>query len=221
MSSIPSNLATLIPQSAAFSPATWNLSALNSFVNFYSQNFNQSGWKIDVPRPEVALWSGYLETEEAERQLRPALGRRFGVFSPPNVPETTININNGTQTGDFGYKDNIHDHLDFAPRGGFAYEVNPTFVIRGGSGLYYSTPYSNLSYSQQVFSETITGSFTPPAGASAGRVALHREPDLRRHGRRGLRGHRAAAGAVAAHHQPRLQESLYLAEQPRLPEAAE
>ncbi len=164
MSSIPTNLASLIPQSAAFSPTTWNLSALNSYVNFYSQNFNQSGWKIDVPRPEVALWFG--DTWKMKK-LSVNYGLRwdddFGVFSPPNVPETTITINNGVQTGDFGYKDNIHDHLDFAPRGGFAYEVDPTLVIRGGSGLYYSTPYSNLSYSQQVFSETITGSFTPPA----------------------------------------------------------
>ena len=164
MSSIPSNLSTLIPQSAAFSPTTWNLSALNSYVNFYSQNFNQSGWKIDVPRPEVAVWFG--DTWKL-RKLSLNYGLRWdddlGVFSPPNVPATTILINNGLQSGDFGYKDNIHDHRDFAPRGGFAYEVTPTLVIRGGSGLYYSTPYSNLSYSQQVFSETITGSFTPPA----------------------------------------------------------
>jgi hypothetical protein len=164
MSSIPSTLSTLIPQSAAFNPTTWNLSALNSYVNFYSQNFNQSGWKIDVPRPEVAVWFG--DTWKL-RKLSLNYGVRWdddlGVFSPPNVPATTILISNGLQSGDFGYKDNIHDHRDFAPRGGFAYEVTPTLVIRGGSGLYYSTPYSNLSYSQQVFSETITGSFTPPA----------------------------------------------------------
>jgi len=165
MSSIPANLATLIPQSSAFTPTSWNLAALNSYVNFYSQNFNQSGWKIDVPRPEVAVWIG--DTWKIKK-LSLNYGLRWdddlGVFAPPNVPETTIPINNGLQTGDFGYKDSIHDHRDFAPRGGFAYELTPTLVIRGGSGLYYSTPYSNLSYSQQVFSETITGSFTPPAG---------------------------------------------------------
>jgi hypothetical protein len=80
------------------------------------------------------------------------------------VPVTTIAINNGVESGDFGYKTGIHDNLDFAPRGGFAYQVAPSFVIRGGSGIYYSTPYSNLSYSQQVFSETITGTFMPPSG---------------------------------------------------------
>jgi len=85
----------------------------------------------------------------------------LGVFSPPGVPVTSIAISNGVETGDFGYKTGMHDHRNFAPRVGFVYEAASSFVIRGGSGLYYTLPFSNLSYSQQVFSETITGSFTP------------------------------------------------------------
>ena len=41
-----------------FAPSTWNLAALNPYVLFYNQNFNQSGWQINVPRPEAALWFG-------------------------------------------------------------------------------------------------------------------------------------------------------------------
>jgi hypothetical protein len=169
MSSIPSNLSALLPASNALTPSTWDLAALNPYVLFYNQNFNQSGWRINVPRPEVALW--FSDNWRLNR-LSVNYGVRwdddFGVFSPPNVPVTTIAINNGVQSGDFGYKTGIHDHRDFAPRGGFAYQAAPSFVIRGGSGLYYSTPYSNLSYSQQVFSETITGTFMPsPSGLCA------------------------------------------------------
>jgi hypothetical protein len=163
MSSIPSNLSALLPASSALAPSTWNLSALNPYVNFYSQNFNQSGWQINVPRPEAALW--FSDTWHLNK-LSVNYGVRwdddFGVFSPPGVPVTTIAISNGVTSGDFGYKTGIYDNLDVAPRGGFAYQMSPSFVLRGGSGLYYSTPYSNLSYSQQVFSETVTGTFTPP-----------------------------------------------------------
>src|SRR5262249_55824309 len=92
----------------------------------------------------------------------------WGVFSPPNVPTTVIPISNGVTSGDFGYKTGMHDHRDFAPRAGFTYQVAPSLVVRGGSGIYYALPFSNLTYSQQVFSETVTGSFTP---ASSGLCA--------------------------------------------------
>ncbi len=129
----------------------------------FDQNFNESGWQIDVPRPTVALWFG--DNWRASNRLSINYGVRwdddFGVFSPPNVPVTSIPINNGVQSGDFGYKTGMHDHRDVAPRVGFAYQAAPSLVIRGGSGLYYGLPFSNLTYSQQVFSETVTGSFTP------------------------------------------------------------
>jgi hypothetical protein len=42
--------------------------------------------------------------------------------------------------GDFGYKDNIRDNLDFAPRTGFNWNVRGSndLVIRGGTGLYFT-----------------------------------------------------------------------------------
>jgi hypothetical protein len=163
MTSVPSNLADLVPANAAFSPSEWNLAALSPYVLRFDQNFNESGWLIDVPRPTAAVWFG--DNWRASDRLSINYGIRWdddwGVFSPPNVPVTVIPISNGVSSGDFGYKTGMHDHRDFAPRVGFAYQLTPSFVVRGGSGIYYALPFSNLTYSQQVFSETVTGSFTP------------------------------------------------------------
>ena len=52
-------------------------------------------------------------------------------------------------------------------------------------------------------------------------VAVHHQSDLRRHRGAVVLGTGAPAGAVAAHHQSRLSESVHLAEQHRLPETAE
>ena len=210
MTSVPSNLSDLIPASAAFDPSQWNLPALSPYVLRFDQNFNQSGWLIDVPRPTVALWFG--DNWRASDRLSINVGVRwdddFGVFSPPNVPVTSIPINNGVQSGDFGYKTGMHDHRDIAPRVGFAYQVSPSLVIRGGSGIYYGLPFSNLTYSQQVFSETVTGSFTPAkSGLCAGRVAVHHQSNLRRHVGAVLLGSGGTTRAVAADHQSRLSES--------------
>jgi len=163
MTSVPSNLSSLVPQDSPFDMSKWNIAALNPFVLRYDQNFNNSGWLIDIPRPTFAVWFG--DNWHANNSLSVNYGVRWdddlGVFSPPNVPVTAIAINNGVETGDFGYKTGMHDHTNVAPRVGFVFQITPSFVVRGGSGLYYTLPFSNLSYSQQVFSETITGSFTP------------------------------------------------------------
>jgi hypothetical protein len=166
MTSVPANLSQLIPASAVYNPSQWNLAALEPYVLRFDQNFNQSGWTIDVPRPTWAIWFG--DTWRVQDRLTIIYGVRWdddwGVASPPNVFTSTVPINNGVQSGDFGYKTGIRDNRDVAPRVGFTYTVNGSLVIRGGSGIYYTTPVSNVSYSQQVFSDTITGSFTPARG---------------------------------------------------------
>jgi hypothetical protein len=222
MTSVPSNLSSLIPSTAPFDPSQWNLAALNPFVLRYDQNFNNSGWLIDIPRPEMAVWFG--DNWHVNNSLSINYGVRWdddlGVFSPPGVPVTTIAINNGVESGDFGYKTGMHDHLDFAPRAGFAYQLRPSFVVRGGSGVYYALPYSNLSYSQQVFSETITGSFTPSKSGTCSNGSLFiTNRHVRSHGGPVLCRERTASSAIAAHHQPQLSKSIHVAEQHRFPEA--
>ena len=79
----------------------------------------------------------------------------------PRRTVTNVNIDNGKQSGDFGYKDNIHDHTNFAPRAGFVWNVNDSnnFTIRGGTGLYYTSPVSNMTFSPQLYSQMVTASF--------------------------------------------------------------
>src|SRR5262249_49343798 len=58
-------------------------------------------------------------------------------------------------------KTNIRDWKDIAPRAGFTYNVGGRndLVIRGGSGIYYASPVSNVTYSPKVYSNLITASF--------------------------------------------------------------
>ena len=66
-----------------------------------------------------------------------------------------ILIDNGRESGDFGFKTGIRDLNNVAPRVGFAYNVGGggDLVIRGGSGLYYNTPVSNVTYSHQFYNQ--------------------------------------------------------------------
>ena len=72
-------------------------------------------------------------------------------------------INNGFESRDFGYKTGIRDLNNVAPRVGFAYNVGGEgdLVIRGGSGLYYNTPVSNVTYSHQFYNRAIAATFLP------------------------------------------------------------
>jgi hypothetical protein len=66
-----------------------------------------------------------------------------------------------TGTNDYGYKDGIRDPKNVAPRGGFTYNVggNNDLVIRGGSGLYFASPVSNVTFSPQFYSHLVAATF--------------------------------------------------------------
>src|SRR4030095_6898255 len=70
----------------------------------------------------------------------------------------------GMTTTDAGYKDNIRDNRNIAPRVGFTYTVdgNNDLVIRGGTGLYFAPPVSNMTFSPQIYSQMVTAAFLPP-----------------------------------------------------------
>ena len=134
-------------------------------------------WSIDVPRPTWALWFG--DNWRVTNQLTLNYGVRWdvdwGVASPPDVVTNSILINNnaaatgkdlpGLTGTDFGFKDGIRDNRNIAPRAGFTYNVNGNndFVIRGGTGLYFTTPVSNMTFSPQIYSQMVTAAFLPPA----------------------------------------------------------
>jgi hypothetical protein len=174
MTSTPATLGEAIPASAALDPTQWNLSGLSPFVQRFDQNYSYTGWQnlVDSPRPTYAAWVG--DTWRIGNQLTVNYGVRWdadpNTASSPNVKPNSILIDQrlsapygayGTGTNDYGYKTGIRDWKDVAPRGGFTYNVGGRndFVIRGGSGLYYASPVSNVTFSPGVYSNLITATF--------------------------------------------------------------
>ncbi len=152
------------PADAWDDPSRWDVSGLEPYLNRFDINFHPD-YLIDIPRPTMALWIG--DNWRATSNLTINLGVRYdadwGATDPPGVTETVIMIDNGLESGDFGFKTGIRDLNNIAPRIGFAY--NPggrgDLVIRGGSGYYYNTPVSNVTYSHQYFNQAIAATLTP------------------------------------------------------------
>ena len=128
-----------------------------------------------------------------------------------------ILINNGIDNGDFGYKTGIRDKLNFAPRVGFAYNVGGKndLVIRGGSGIYFNFPVSNVTYSQQFYNRSITAVFLP-----TNKGFTMENPTRGVDARADPVGRHSDASAADDDHRARLPESVRLAELDRIPEAA-
>jgi hypothetical protein len=168
----PANMNSVIPST---DPASWNIAGIPvSTVREFDQNFHAGDWGINIPRPTWAAWIG--DNWRVSDQLTVNYGIRWdvdwGVASPPDVITNNILLNNGAPAGlegmsgtDFGYKDGIRDNKNVAPRVGFTYNVGGKndLVIRGGSGLYFTTPVSNMTFSPQIYSQMVTGAFLPPA----------------------------------------------------------
>ena len=165
MSSVPANLNQLVPESAALDPTKWNLAGLSPLVQRFDKNYARNGFTnlFDTLRPMYAVWIG--DNWRASDRLTLNLGLRWdadpSMASPPGVTGNSIPISNGRLSGDFGYKTDIRDWTDVAPRVGFTYNVGGKndLVIRGGSGIYYASPVSNVTYSPKVYSNLLTASF--------------------------------------------------------------
>jgi Carboxypeptidase regulatory-like domain len=177
-SSNTANLTSIFTADNWNDPSTWNIAAIPaSTVREFDQNFHAGDWGINIPRPTWAAWIG--DNWKITNQLTVNYGVRWdvdwGVASPPDVITNTILINNNAAAAgkdipgmigtDFGYKDNIRDNKNIAPRTGFTYNVGGKndLVIRGGSGLYFTTPVSNMTFSPQIYSQMVTAAFLPPA----------------------------------------------------------
>ena len=172
MNAVPTNLGALIPADAATDPSRWIIAPLSPFVIRADINYSYTGWEniIDSPRPTYALWFG--DNWRVNSNLTLNYGIRWdadpNTASAKNVKTNSIPINPGKEYGeytagvsDYGYKTGIHDWLDFAPRAGFTYNIGGRndFVIRGGSGLYFASPVSNVTFSPGVYSNLITATF--------------------------------------------------------------
>ncbi len=171
--SIPADITNRIPRNDPFNVAAWNLAGLDPLVQRLEKNYNSGDWTLSVPGPTWAVWFG------DNWRLTPQFTINYGVrwddawnaaSTPDTIPNSII-IDNGSAAaptripglgpGDFGYRNNIRDNLDIAPRAGFAWNVggDNSFVVRGGSGLYFALPQTQYTYSPQLFSRMITASF--------------------------------------------------------------
>ena len=172
-SSAPPNLTSIFPQGSELNPSLWNLAALNPYVTNANINFTQGDWTIDAPRPTYALWFG--DNWRASSNLTINMGIRWdadpNMASPPGIVTSQILINSGIPasygqqlagTNDYGYKSGIRDWKDVAPRAGFSYNVagRNDLVIRGGTGIYFASPVSNVTFSPQLYSQLVSATFT-------------------------------------------------------------
>jgi hypothetical protein len=152
------------PADAWNDPSRWDISGLEPYLQRFDINFHPD-YLVDTPRPTMALWFG--DNWRMTNNLSVNFGVRYdadwGATNPPWVEDRVIMIDNGVESGDFGFKSGIRDLNNIAPRVGFAYNVGGKgdLVIRGGSGLYYNTPVSNVTYSHQYFANAIAATLTP------------------------------------------------------------
>lgn len=179
--SAPPDIARRFPLDAWNDASKWDLSGLDSTVirfdknfPFYSANvkcpsppkapsgnclwglpFADSGSNLQIPRPTWAMWFG--DTWAVNSKLTLNLGVRYdvdwGATAPPGVRESSVIINNGKFTENVGFKNGIRDLNNYAARVGFSWNVlgDNTMVIRGGTGLYYGLPTSELAFDSQMF----------------------------------------------------------------------
>src|SRR6185436_14177521 len=120
---------------------------------------------VNVPRSQTAAWFG--DNWRLSNSLTINLGVRYELdlngLNPPGVRDIPIMIDNGRDVGNFGYQTGVRDLNNVAPRVGFAWNVGADndLVIRGGTGLYYNFPVSNVTYRQQFYNNAIAAVFLP------------------------------------------------------------
>jgi hypothetical protein len=163
---LPPNASARFPADAATDPSRWDFSGLDPTGLRYDIYYAETGggiagrgnWSFDVPRPSIAGWMG--DTWKINNRLTANVGLRYDVgwedLSPPGLTETELIINTGNPTlgiENFGYRNDIRDLNNVAPRAGFAWNVTQKndLVIRGGTGMYFSTAAANQPIDQALW----------------------------------------------------------------------
>jgi hypothetical protein len=170
--SVPADVERRFPLDAWNDPSRWDLSGLDSLALRYDQNVAELGgqinncgdYSIDLPRPNYGLWFG--DTWAMGSRFTLNYGVRYDVLwgdiATPGVNETELVINNGKFTENVGFRTEMRDLNNLAPRVGFSWNVtgNDDFTIRGGSGLFwghnsaYFTLYQQLYNGQRIIANT-------------------------------------------------------------------
>jgi hypothetical protein len=152
------------PADAWNDPSRWDISGLEPYLQRFDINFHPD-YRVNTPRPTLGLWFGdnWRVTSNLSINFGVRWDADWGATNPPWVEDRVIFIDNGQEARDFGFETGIRDLDNVAPRAGFAYNAGGSgdLVIRGGSGIYYNTPVSNVTYSHQYFSNAIAATLTP------------------------------------------------------------
>ena len=151
---LPDDIADRVPLELWDQPALWNFSGLDPIVERFDRTF-ATDYVYDVPRPMFATWIG--DTWTVSDRLTLNYGVRYdlawGDLAPPDVQETELVIDNGLFTENVGYRNDIRDLNNIAPRFSAAYDATGegNLVIRGGTGLFYATVGGNPAFDQQLW----------------------------------------------------------------------
>jgi hypothetical protein len=162
-SRLPADVVRRFPLDVWNDPSRWDLSGLDAlalrFDIYYAerggQHAGRGNWSFDVPRPMFAGWIG--DSWRVTDRFTLNTGVRYDVawkdFIAPGVKETELVFDTGFSVENYGYRNNIRDLNNVAPRGGFAWNVtgNNDLILRGGAGLYYSTQGGNQVIDQQLW----------------------------------------------------------------------
>lgn len=172
-SQLPNDIGTRIPVEYPFDISKWDLSGLESSVLLFQKAFDPQDFNYDREHPTWATWIG--DTWRVSDQLTINYGVRWDViwntigFS--DTVENVILIDNGSSAattnipgmgpGDFGYKKGGQDFKNISPRGGFSWNVggSNTFVVRGGTGIYFTQLIGDITNQQKKGSRWINNAY--------------------------------------------------------------
>ena len=159
--STPADVLRRFPVDAWNDPTRWDVTGLDSIACSASTRTSATGPSTSRVR-RIALWVG--DTWKINNSFTINGGVRwdadFGALDPPHITTTVTFDPRPGYVGDTAlspgerlYPGDLRDINNIAPRGGFTWNVggNGSFVVRGGSGLYFSIPDSNTTFSIQSF----------------------------------------------------------------------
>ena len=165
---MPANLATLIPADAALDPSKWNLAgAQPDRAALRPELLVQRAGRTSStsPRPTYAIWFG--DNWRVNNQLTVNYGIRWdadpNTASPPerqdeldpDQPRTTRYDASPPGRATTATRPASATGRTSRRAAGFTYNVGGRndFVIRGGTGLYFASPVSNVTFSPQCLQQ--------------------------------------------------------------------
>jgi hypothetical protein len=161
--SVPADIERRFPLDAWNDPSRWDLGGLDPLVLRFDKNVAQVGgqvngcgnYSIDLPRPNYGFWVG--DTWAMNSRFTLNYGVRYdllwGDIATPGVEESELVINNGKFTENVGFRSNMRDLNNVAPRVGFSWNVTGRndLTVRGGTGLFWGHNSAYFTLYQQLY----------------------------------------------------------------------